>query len=295
MPSASSASTAVRHPRRFPGTVPEPFRSDRTDTDTPFAAPFTNKSLTNNVVSVYNTTIAAYWDDLYAKAGGGSQITMADVTTNGARYAVIEYSRIRLREYMDDPSATGTFQVVIPKSETNTVYVHYLEMTNWFDGSSATVGAQLPNAHRSFQISFNEAGSVPSGTTVAYRLGTGSDPCKADSDGDGMLDGVEFAMGLSAKFADTDMDGLPDGWEVANGLDPFSAEGDDGPNGDPDNDGVTNARELEARTSPQSADTDGDTIPDATELLNGTNPAYADTDGDGLSDAQEAAIGTSGE
>lgn len=62
--------------------------------------------------------------------------------------------------------------------------------------------------------------------------------------------------------ADTDGDGLPDGWEVANGLDPldngfynFRTGGPGDPNngsdGDPDNDGISNLQELINGTNPQ--------------------------------------------
>jgi hypothetical protein len=50
--------------------------------------------------------------------------------------------------------------------------------------------------------------------------------------------------------ADSDADGLPDGWEIAAGLNPFSAAGDDGPEGDPDRDGVTNMQEFLSGTLP---------------------------------------------
>lgn len=50
---------------------------------------------------------------------------------------------------------------------------------------------------------------------------------------------------------DTDGDGLPPEWETAFGLDPTSADGDDGADGDPDGDGLTNAEEFAAGTHPR--------------------------------------------
>ena len=85
--------------------------------------------------------------------------------------------------------------------------------------------------------------------------------------------------------------------------------------GDFDNDGLTNTREVEAGynvsnrdmdsdtlldgeevkkygSNPQNPDTDGDGIRDGVEIQRGTNASAADSDGDGLSDSVEQTIGT---
>jgi hypothetical protein len=49
---------------------------------------------------------------------------------------------------------------------------------------------------------------------------------------------------------DTDSDGLPDIWEWTHGFDPRSADGMDGPAGDPDRDGADNLSEYVAGTDP---------------------------------------------
>jgi hypothetical protein len=50
---------------------------------------------------------------------------------------------------------------------------------------------------------------------------TGTDPNKADSDGDGLNDGDEvLTHSTNPVNSDSDGDGVPDGWEVANGFDP---------------------------------------------------------------------------
>jgi hypothetical protein len=51
--------------------------------------------------------------------------------------------------------------------------------------------------------------------------------------------------------ADADGDGLPNGWEQQFGLDPESAVHPNGADGDPDQDGVTNAEELAAHSHPR--------------------------------------------
>lgn len=86
-----------------------------------------------------------------------------------------------------------------------------------------------------------------------------------DSDGDGIDDGTEGT-------GDDDGDGTP------NNLDPDDS---DGPNADPDADGLTNAEEDACGSDRLNADSDGDTIPDADE-------ACVDTDCDGLPDRIDA-------
>ena len=48
-------------------------------------------------------------------------------------------------------------------------------------------------------------------------LRTGTDPNNADTDGDGINDGVEVAYRMNPLDADMDNDGLNDGQEVAQG------------------------------------------------------------------------------
>jgi hypothetical protein len=59
------------------------------------------------------------------------------------------------------------------------------------------------------------------------------------------------------------------------------------PKGDPDADGVRNAREYQVGSHPFRSDTDGDGLDDGSELDAGTDPTKADTDGDGLRDRTE--------
>ena len=136
-----------------------------------------------------------------------------------------------------------------------------------------------------------------------------ADCASDDDDGDGVID--EDPAGW-----DTDGDGMPDGWEAANGLNATSPSNADGPNGDPDGDGLNNLLEyvnptwttmcgsspcfrngpdgiVTETTSPcdpvqgigpggcatYTAEVDG---------ITSTNPQRADTDGDGLNDSYEA-------
>jgi hypothetical protein len=63
-----------------------------------------------------------------------------------------------------------------------------------------------------------------------------------------------FLLDLARHF-DADTDGLDDRWERTVGLDPASASGANGPDGDPDDDGVSNAAELAAGSHPRGSTT----------------------------------------
>ncbi len=111
-----------------------------------------------------------------------------------------------------------------------------------------------------------------------------------DSDGDLLSDDDEARLGTDPNRADTDGDGITDGYEVAHGLNPLSAA--DGA-ADPDGDGLANLEEATARTDPHVADTDGDGLLDGAEVhTHATDPTKADTDTDGLRDGREIELGT---
>ena len=65
-----------------------------------------------------------------------------------------------------------------------------------------------------------------------------------------------FVVGLSLSTVvpDADLDGLPADWEAANGLDDSNPNGINGPDGDPDGDGVKNIIEWLLGMNPQLAD-----------------------------------------
>jgi hypothetical protein len=117
-----------------------------------------------------------------------------------------------------------------------------------------------------------------------------------DSDGDGLSDDEEVAIGTNPLNPDTDGDGLTDGLERAAGLDPIGTDDVSGviqcnPFLDDDADLLNECEERVIGTDPCVADTDGDGLSDFVEIMSRTNPLVpedlTDTDRDGASNADE--------
>ena len=122
-----------------------------------------------------------------------------------------------------------------------------------------------------------------------------------DTDSDGISDQWEGPnYGTDLSNSDSDGDGLGDGEEAALGTDPLGGDGD--------GDGLTDPGEVQAGTNPFDPDSDDDGANDGAEVIYvGTNPldpadfpsaqagpeaGEVDSDGDGASDAVEAAYGS---
>lgn len=117
---------------------------------------------------------------------------------------------------------------------------------------------------------------------------------------------IEQSLGDLISFVgdDDDMDGMTNPYEIANGLDPDddgSGDINNGPDGDPDMDGLINIDEFNAKTRADKADTDDDGYNDKIETGDGsfddiatdtgTDPLKPDTDDDGLKDGVETNTG----
>ncbi len=175
-----------------------------------------NRALTDTFfLSLRHFAVAAHWDNLYARTATpdapATRITVADVTVDGARHCVIEYRDMGFRT---NDSARVSFQVVIPADATNTVCVRYADTAGDNTGASATLGAQGPGAAINLPVSYDQP-FITNSMTIAYHFGSGGSPLMRDTDGDGLEDGAELALGTSPANPDSDGDGLSDSLEAA--------------------------------------------------------------------------------
>jgi len=141
-----------------------------------------------------------------------------------------------------------------------------------------------------------------------------SDPFIADTDFDGLLDGVEKTMETNPDNEDTDNDGLTDAQEIRGFalrdlgiivLDPIDADTDNDQRSDGDEaelDDLVTRRWIvriagedpyRVYSDPQRADVDYDTVVDGQEYgyKYRSDPTLANTDGDRRDDAMEIALG----
>ncbi|EYF00447.1 isopeptide-forming domain-containing fimbrial protein [Chondromyces apiculatus] len=218
--------------------------------------------------------------------------------TQGGTLAIGESATVRFRVTLD-ADASGTIE------------------------NQATVSGESPagGSPIEFPTDGNEdgPGSPPTGVLI-------------DSDGDGLGDDEEEALGTDPLDADSDDDGVPDGQEPDPGGD-FDGDGlMNALDPDSDNDGLYDGTEMgfgcnppgtdvsahhcipdgdlgATTTDPLNADTDGGGVRDGAEDFNhngvvdagegnptegneGDDAGITDTDGDGLSDGEEEFLGT---
>jgi len=149
--------------------------------------------------------------------------------------------------------------------------------------------------------------NTPAGSPALVGPWDGGPTDVADSDGDGLTDAEEIALGTDPNNPDTDGDGFSDGVEVyfaklGATFNPIGFALPDGGGQDPgcppalrgvdsDCDGLTDCDEQIIGTNPQLADSDGDGVPDSIEWQLHTQPASQDMDedpdSDGLVNRQE--------
>ena len=151
-----------------------------------------------------------------------------------------------------------------------TVYRDGLEIAHAFGGhaiaSYMTVTTNLVEA----------LASDDSGKSALAQLVVPVFAADEDSDGDGLSNAEEQALGTDPASPDTDGDGIPDAGEVRIGTNPAVADA----NADPDGDGLLNIEEWQHGTNPHLADTDGDGISDGDEGVGFfSDPLSIDFDG----------------
>ena len=121
------------------------------------------------------------------------------------------------------------------------------------DGRVMVVGSGLYG-----QTGLSSTANVSSPTYIgSFTLATNT-WLTADSDADGLSTWREYLLGTDPLKADTNGNGIADGVEAANGA-------TDGANPDIDGDGVANWTEVAQGTDPFTADTDGDGVNDGAD------------------------------
>ena len=249
---------------------------------------YSYNSLPASSLAQTNIAVAVNWRDMNLNRQSGSQVRVAHIASNNC--TVVEFVNLERRSY---PSDRMTAQVVVLGGTDGTILVNYLSLTENLDGRSATVGL-MDSSSRTYaninkfyalQWSYSRSGAIAPQMTLAYCVGTGTnptendtdgdglsddeeifiagtDPCLFDTDGDGLSDGDEVERRTNPLIVDTDSDGMPDGWEVANGFNPRVADG----TSDADSDGLSNLLEWQNGTNPRNPDTDDDELIDSREV-----------------------------
>jgi len=136
---------------------------------------------------------------------------------------------------------------------------------------------------REIQVFAPSTDSDGDGIPDAYEIANGLNPsvndAASDLDGDGLTNLEEFQRGTAANLADTDEDGLRDGVETGTGTYVNAANTGTNPlKADTDADGLLDSVETRTGTFVDAANT-------------GTDPFAPDTDGDGFSDGVEVGAG----
>lgn len=270
-----------------------------------------------NVDEGDRVVLAPYWSSLsIADAAAPSEVKVGYASTGAGECLVIEFANMYCYPNSRQTNCVS-FQVTVPTGTVSRIGVKYSGFVgDRTDGRDAVVGFRSFDGRNCLEYCRFDRDRVADGMGLVFLLGCGSDPCRRDTDADGIpdcreveelgsdprrrdtdADGIadadECGIGTSPVDSDSDGDGLADGWECKYGLDPLSAVGDDGADGDPDLDGLTNGDEQYYGSDPTAADTDGDGLDDADELIIGTEVLNGDTDGDGLPDGEELVLGTS--
>ena len=221
-------------------------------------------------------------------------VRLGTATYDGDGYLLVEYKDAYRTEPWSGVKSLS-WQVAIPTNNSDRAYVRYRDLTgSYVDGSYGIIEMQSFGNLWSDCYCDGEAGKVFEDLGLLFLFGTNTDPCDADSDGDGLSDSFELSFGTDPNQPDTDGDGLNDGWEyqyMSEGFHPLVKNvndplGQTAPDDDLDGDGLSNREECEWRTNPNSLDSDGDGVNDNVEIAQNSDPGDA-SDG-GVADSRYA-------
>lgn len=277
-----------------------------------------NESPEDVSVNGNDILVAPYWDDLRLWNDAGSRISLGIDEANNR--VVVDFINMGIHSYCDPTNCILTLQVVLSDETNSPIRINYQLVSTEMNGEDATIGvfnrrisSRGGKGCQALVWGCNSENCLTNQLSLGFRLGVGTSPVLADTDGDGLDDGAEFEAGTDPLNPDTDGDGLDDGAEIANNANPLKSDtdGDGMPDAwevryglnpnyrydastDKDHDGLSNLKEYQIGSSPLLTDTDGDGRTDYVENNYGTSPILADTDGDGLDDKDEYNRGTSG-
>lgn len=183
---------------------------------------------------------------LVLEAVPGTDKTSVLLTTRSQNELVYELSVTNIKDLFGNPLAAPSVLV----DPTRTTFAGTPAADNGQDTDTDGLSDAVEQSGRIITIKLANGQLVTRGVT--------SDPTLVDTDGDGLTDADEEAIGCDPRRQDTDGDMVTD-----------------------------YAEWNEWFSDPNAQDTDGDGLGDSLDLFFGTSPIIADTDGDQISDSDE--------
>jgi hypothetical protein len=241
-----------------------------------------------NIAAAKDTITFSFWQKNLNTGTNTSSFMLYSPSVNRAMHGHVPWSNGHI--YFDGPNCCGgNNRINGPGGISSGEWTHFVFQKDgplkqvWVNGVKTLEGGgqlPLPTDITEFWIGSERAANSVNGLIDEFAIF------------DGPLTEEQIVM-LGNGFApnylvggDSDGDGLNDNWEN----DHFGNLDQDG-EGDPDNDGLSNAREFTLTSNPAEADTDNDGLNDGDEIAAGTNLFVTDTDADGLADGAETNTG----
>ncbi len=198
-------------------------------------------------------TIAPFWCPLVLSSN--SVIRVYEIPDD---FIVIQYRKMQFadRSFTADNEISFQISMLYTNNLSFVCFVDYINVGSNVTNTSPSVGFRMPEGKNKRTYSYGYRMDMPiySGLKLGFYGAYGTNPAKADGDNDGLTDSEEIVIGTDPNLYDTDKDSLSDIWEILYELDPLSDEGENGANGDPDNDGFSNALEYRNSTNPRVPD-----------------------------------------